>query len=588
MSAHQHSKSDQEKTTIQGSRYRWHLKNADMEAIRNISRTHNLSLPVAQTLFSRGFVDAEKIRSFLFTSFEQDVPNARLMKGLLQAVERILQAIERKEKILIFGDYDVDGVTSSSLMLLGLIPLGANVNFFLPNRKRDGYGISSTFIKKAVESGYKLIITVDNGITAHQPARDALELGIDLIITDHHKPHDEIPQAYAVINPNQEDCPYPYKYLAGVGVAFKLISMIYEQKGLTLPDKVYELLMLGTVADVVPMTGENRYWIRHGLSKINKQRSLALSVLANNNNLTKEHLSSLDIGFMITPQINALGRLDDCREAVKFMISSDVTEVQRIGTILKTMNESRKKVELDIYDQVEGAIINNRINLEEERVIMAAHSEWPAGVIGLVAGKLMHAYGRPTFLFHHDKKNSILKGSCRSISEFSVFNALVACKDLLINFGGHAQAAGLALAQKNLPEFKSRIEALVAEQVTPENLQPKITLDAYLELSDAQQKLMSDMAQLEPFGNSNAQPTFLIKNVTLLKPPTILKDKHVKCSLFADGIIKQIIFFNRPDLYPALMNVHDQPFHVAAHVVTNEWQGKRSIELQGLDIAFQQ
>lgn len=580
------AQSEEQKTTIQGTRYRWYLNNPDMDVVRSISNAHSISLPVAQTLFSRGYVESDHIRSFLFTSFEQDVPHARLLKGALVAAERILQAIERKEKILIFGDYDVDGVTSSSLMLLGLIPLGANVNFFLPNRKRDGYGISSKFIQKAAESGYKLIITVDNGITAHQPALDALKLGIDLIITDHHKPHDDVPQAFAVINPNQEDCSYPYKYLAGVGVAFKIISMIYDQKGLTLPDKVYELLMLGTVADVVPMTGENRYWVRHGLSKINKQRSIALSVLANNNNLTKERFSSLDIGFMIAPQINALGRLDDSREAVKFMISSDVVEVQRIGKILHEMNESRKKVERDIYDQVEGAIAGNRINLEQEKIIVAAHSEWPAGVIGLVAGKLMHAYGRPTFLFHHDKKNGVLKGSCRSISEFSVFNALVACKDLLISFGGHAQAAGLALAQKNLPELKSRIETLVGTQVASEDLQPKIKLDAHLELTDANQKLMSDMAQLEPFGNANPQPTFFIKNVTLLKPPSILKDKHIKCSLFADGMIKQVIFFNRPDLYSIFMNMNDQSFHVAAHVITNEWQGRSSVELQGLDIAI--
>ena len=569
---------------IQGTKFLWQFKKPDLDIIREISTTHNISLPVAHTLFSRGYTDHEKIRSFLFTSFEQDVSPGHILKGAELATQRIIQAIHNKEKILIFGDYDVDGVTSTSVMLLSLLPLGANINYFLPHRKRDGYGLSSKIVKKAAENEYTLLITVDNGIAAHEAANDARALGIDLIITDHHQPHGELPPALSIVNPHQHDCPYPFKYFAGVGVIFKLMAMIYEQLNKQLPDKIYELLLLGTVADVVPLTGENRYWVRHGLQKINKQQSFALSVLAQNSNLTKEIFSSLDIGFMITPQINALGRLDDPREAVKFLISSDHEEVKRIGLILQQMNEERKKVERKIYESIENAIINNSINLAQEKVIIAGHREWPAGVIGLVAGKLMHAYGRPTLLFHLSS-DGIAKGSCRSIPEFDMFNALTNCHDLLIKFGGHPAAAGLSLNEKNIGLLKERLEHLVEKQLSPDDLQAKINLDATLELADANKKLFDDMAYLEPFGNKNPQPIFLIKNVTLLNAPQLLKDRHVKCSFFSDGIIKPTIFFNRPDIYHVLSQAGDKSFHLAGQVIKNEWQGNTSIELQGLDIA---
>jgi len=572
---------------IQGSKFLWKIKREDDFFIRTIANDHNLSIPVAHVLYSRGHLDNTTIRSFLFSSHEQDVPHASSLKGIEIAVERILRAIENQEKILIFGDYDVDGVTSSSLMLLALIPLGAQINFYLPNRVKDGYGLSSKAVKRAAQNGFKLIITVDNGITAQQAALEAQALGIDLIITDHHRPHGELPQALCIINPNQDDCPYPYKKLAGVGVTFKLMSLIYERKNLNFPDKIYELLTLGTIADVVPLTGENRYWVRYGLSKINKQTSLAFNVLAQNSSLSKSSFNSLDVGFMIAPQINALGRLDDAREAVKFMISSDLQEVERIGKILKEINEARKKVDRTIYEEIEGAIINKSIDLDRENIIIAAHTDWPAGVIGLVAGKLMHNYGRPTLLFHLDKKEGVAKGSCRSIPEFNIFDALSEKKDILLSFGGHSFAAGLKLKEEHLPELKAHLEKRVLEHVSQQDLQPKITLDAILDLPEATQKLLEDIEKLEPFGNENPQPMFLIKNATLLNQATLLKDKHLKCSIFSNGTIKQIIFFNRPELLPLLQNLGDKSFHVAAYVIKNEWQGSVKIELQGVDIAIQ-
>lgn len=570
--------------TKQGLKSLWRIKESDKAVVREIASRHNVSMPIAQTLYTRGFCDEAAVSSFLFASLEKDVAHSSLLKDATVAVDRILHAIKKKEKILVFGDYDVDGITSTSLLLVALLPLGAAINYYLPNREKEGYGLSVSVVERAAKNGYSLLITVDNGITAYKPALAAAAAGVDLIITDHHRPHNKLPQALAIIDPNQDDCLYPYKKLAGVGVTFKIISLLYEKLGKTLPDKIYELLMLGTVADVVPLTEENRFWVRHGLAMVNQKKSLAMSVLAQNTNLNKKRWNSLDIGFMIAPQINALGRLDDPREAVKFLISSQTEDVARVGRTLKLMNDERKRVERKIYEEIDETIVNKSIDLEKENVIIAASSKWPSGVIGLVAGRLMHNYGRPTFLFH-EKRDGTLRGSCRSIREFDIFQALDENKDLLLSFGGHSFAAGLTLQKKNIYEFKQRLEEKIAKELPPEVLQPKVEIDAHCHLDDMTLKLLHDLEQLEPFGNSNPQPAFLVPEVTLVKAPTILKDKHVKCSVFSDGIIKPVIFFNRPDLFPFFNTIGTESFSIAGHVVRNEWNDRVSVEMQGLDVA---
>ncbi len=568
---------------VKGLKYLWQIANIDHGEALRISNEHNVSLATANILYAKGHRTKEQINSFLFVSREKDVHDPKYYKGSDIVLARLLKAIDKKEKILVFGDYDVDGITSTSLLLISLLPLGANINFFLPNRKKDGYGLSSKIVQKAHDNKYDLIITVDNGISAFEAADLADKLGIDLIITDHHRPHENVPKALAIIDSNQVDCDYPYKDLAGVGTIFKIVCMIYEKKGLTLPDKVYELLMLGTVADVAPLTGENRYWVRFGLTKVNKQRSFAINVLANNGKFVKSKIDSRDIGFMIAPQLNALGRLEDSREAVEFLISSDNKSVERIGARLKRINEDRKKLDRRIYLDIETAILEKRINLEKENVIIAASLDWPAGVIGLVAGRLAQNYGKPSILFHMDKKG-ILKGSCRSIPEFNIFDALNSCKDLLIQFGGHSFAAGLKLHKKNLPEFKVRLEELLAKQVDPSDLIPKLKIDANLNLTELNASFLSEMEKLEPFGNQNTQPAFILKNVTLQGQPQILKEKHIKCFVFADGVMKPVIFFNRPELYQFFNSLGDQSFDLAAYVTKNEWNNRVNIELQGLDV----
>lgn len=570
---------------IKGAKYLWKLPQGDSQSIWAIAASYNLSYPIAQLLISRGYTTKDQIDSFLFSSFEKDVAHASQFKDAQKAVDRILKAIADKEKILVCGDYDVDGITSSALMMICLLPLGADINFFLPHRLRDGYGLSTKIVERAAQNKYTVLITVDNGITAFEPALKAKELGIDLIITDHHKPHDHVPQAYAIVNPSQVDCDYPFKALAGVGVTFKVLSLLYELKGMQLPHKAYELLLLGTIADVVPLLGENRFWVRYGLNYVNNVESISLKVLKQNGKLTKPLLSASDIGFSIAPQINALGRLEDARQGVKFLIGSDPVIVNEVGAVLLELNQARKEIERAIVASVETEIATKKINLDHDQVILTASADWTPGVIGLVASRFVGSYGKPTLLFHLTKDGKA-KGSCRSIPEFNMFNALTACSDLIDQFGGHPMAAGLSLPAKNLPLLKERLQELILQQVAREDLQPKIRLDAEVNLPDLTKKFVDDLAHLEPFGNQNSNPHFYVKNAMLVQRPTLLKDAHVKCSVFADGVIKPIIFFNRPELFEQFQNIGQDAFDLAVQVSENHWNGKVSIELQGVDVAW--
>ncbi len=327
------------------------------------------------------------------------------------------------------------------------------------------------------------------------------------------------------------------------------------------------------------------FGLRYGLSYINKIESLSFKVLKQNGKVTKPIISATDIGFSIAPQINALGRLEDPRQGVKFLIGSDYGEVQEVGNILLELNQARKQIERSIVEQVQAEIASKKIDLDKENVIIAASNNWPPGVIGLVASRIVSAYGKPTLLFHLTK-DGLAKGSCRSIPEFNMFNALQDSKDLLKQFGGHSLAAGLALKIENLPKLKENLEKLVSEQLTEFDLKQKVTLDAQAKLSDLNKKFMADMGHLEPFGNENKNPAFFIQNVVLTQKPKLLKDLHVKCSVFADGMIKPVIFFNRPELFEKFMNCGEESFSLAAHVTENHWNGKVNIELNGLDVSF--
>lgn len=570
--------------TVSGIKYVWQLPETDTQKVLEIASEFSLSIPLSQILLSRGYTTKDAIENYLFSSETKDVASAALMKDAEKAVDRILKAIENKEKILIFGDYDVDGITSSSLMMTALVPLGADVNFYLPHRVKEGYGISSKVVNRAADNGYTVMITVDNGTTAFDQAQVAKERGIDLIITDHHQPHGELPDAYALVNPHQQGCEYPFKEFAGVGVTFKILSLLYEKLGKQLPEKAYELLLLGTVADVVPLLGENRFWVRYGLQWANTKESLSLRVLKENGKCTRPKLSSLDVGFRIAPQINALGRLEDPRQGVAFLLGDDEKQAQHIGSVLYQLNEARKQIERTIFEDVETLIENGTIDLTQEKIILAGGKKWPPGVIGLVASRLVGKYGRPVLLFHLTDKGKA-KGSCRTIEAFNIFEALVENEALLDQFGGHAMAAGLALDQDKLADLKQALEERAGRMLTPEDLQQKLKCDAFITLPDVGAKLVHDMEYLEPFGAQNSQPVFYLRNVSLVQKPQLLKLLHVKCMVFSEGIIKPVIFFNRPELFDILNAQEQESFDLAVQITENHWQGRSQVELMGIDVA---
>ncbi len=569
---------------IQGSKFHWRVPVVDKAHTLPLAARYNLSEPLCQTLLTRGFCDKEIIEQYLSIDSTYDIACPSLLKDGQKAINRIMAAIEKNEKILIFGDYDVDGITSSSLALACLLPLKAKVNFYLPHRVKDGYGLSSTVVQRAFDNGYSLIITVDNGISAFEPVLCANRLGIDVIITDHHRPHGAVPEAYAIVNPHQEQCLYPYKEFAGVGVCFKLMSLLYKQYSLEMPEKAYELLLLGTVADVVPLTGENRFWVRYGLKKMNEMPSFSFEVLKMNGAVTNPLVSSTDIGFRIAPQINALGRLEDPRQGVTFLLGSDEEQTVRVGALLSELNAKRKDIERAIFEEVQALVVNGTIDLEKEYVIVVGSKGWPAGVIGLVASRLVAEYGRPVILLHVTEKG-IAKGSCRSIKQFNMFKALEQCADLLLSFGGHPMAAGLSLPLEKVSTLKDRLEEIARMFLTKDDFQRYLTLDASITMSDVGTKLIHDLSYFEPFGAENSVPSFYLRSISLIQPPQLLKDVHVKAKIFSEGVIKPIVFFNRPDLYEALLAQKDEPFDVAVQVTQNHWQGKMNVELLGLDCA---
>jgi len=569
--------------TQHGLKYRWQMPSIPSDIQQNVVQAFNISPAVVHVLLARGCASREEIEHFLFGSSEDLVNDPRLLQDADRAVHRIMQAIDRGERILIAGDYDVDGITSTAMMMLCLLPLTQHVNFFLPHRSRDGYGLSEKIVNRAAHNGYSLIITVDNGITATNAIQAANGHGVDVIVTDHHQPHDQLPPAYAIVNPHREDCAYPYKTLAGVGVTFKLLSLLYTQVGRSLPEKVYELMMLGTVADVVPLTGENRYWVRYGLSWVNKAHSTAIHVLRDNSGIEKQRLSSIDIGFGIAPQINALGRLEDPRQGVTFLIGRDVQETRHVGNTLHELNQARKRIEREIVAEVQAAIEAGTVDVSQEGVIVIARDHWQPGVIGLAASRIVQTYQRPVILLHK-ASNGMLHGSCRSIREFNIFNALSESSDILDTFGGHAAAAGLSLHASYLDTLKQRLEAHIARELSPDDFIPQIAVDAPLQIDDMSRKLTRDLAYLEPFGHANEQPVFYISDVQLLQPPRLLKEQHVKCYVTGHGAMASVIFFGRPDIYHFLSERRNARFDIIGYIVENHWRGKIQVEVQGIDI----
>ncbi len=512
---------------------KWTIKEApDEQTVLALADSLNISNILATILILRGITNFHEAKNF----FRPDIDSLYdpfLMDGMQEATDRIIDAITCNEKIIVYGDYDVDGTASSALLYLFLKELNANVEVHIPNRLTDGYGLSNNSISILAKNGAKLIITVDCGITAVEEVAHANSLGVDVIISDHHKPKETIPDAVAVLDPIKPGCNYPYKYLSGAGVAFKLARAVSDRVGRKDGIIQYlDLVALAAAADIVPLTDENRTLVRKGMELINENpRPGILSLI----HKAKKEVGSLTAGqivFTIAPRINAVGRMGDAKRAVDLFVANEQTEADRIAQILEDENYARRKIDEMTFSHA-VSLIEDEIDLDNEVAIVIHVDEWHAGVIGIVASRVVEKYHRPALML--STIDGVAKGSARSISGFNLYEALQQCDDLLIQFGGHEAAAGVAIEIEKIPEFKIRFNKILKENMAEKDIVAKIKIDTKISFTDITPKFIRILDQFAPFGPGNMRPVFVAENIELANYPRIVGKNHLLTTLKQNG-----------------------------------------------------
>lgn len=524
-------------------------------------------------LICRGLKDVTAAQKFLSPQLE-DLMDPFQLDGMEAAVKRIRQALEKREKILIYGDYDVDGVSSTSLMLLLLRKLQADVDYYIPNRFREGYGLHVDALRWAKEQNVQLVITVDTGIRAIQEAVYAKELGLDLIITDHHEPASSIPDAI-VINPKKPTCPYPFKQLAGVGVAFKLATALIGEP----PIELLDLVALGTIADLVPLTGENRILATYGLKQMNQKMSVGLSALAKVAGIEQE-ITESHIGFALGPRLNAVGRIDSANIAVELLVTDDVAKANQMAAQCNEFNQLRQQLVEEITEEAIHRV--EKDPKRYQRAIVVADPTWNIGVVGIVASRLVEQFYRPVVVLGIDEDKGIAKGSARSIEGFDLYRALAHCEESLLKFGGHQMAAGLTIAVDQIDRLQQQLSQLAAQWLREEDWIPSVTTDDKLSLADANIELITQLQQLAPFGVGNPVPQFVIEANIQRKSLIGVHKDTLKLELTEDhyqldavgfrmgALEKEIALFSRGQLLGEL--------------TINDWNGKQRPQLILRDI----
>ena len=505
---------------------KWTLKYKGEVKETNLSKKINISPEISQILNNRGIENEKDAEIFMNPSLEY-LRDPFLMKDMKKSTERIKKAIENKERIYIYGDYDVDGVSSTSILYLYFKSIGFPVKYYIPNRLEEGYGINEDAIKKIHDDGCDLIITVDCGITSVKEVELANELGIDVIITDHHECQSEIPDAYAIVNPKQEDCNYPFDMLCGCGVAFKMIQALTDEEEFKTSMFDYlEIVTLATICDIVPLIDENRIIVKNGLKLMKEGKNLGLRELIKVCGIETNKIGSSHIGFSIGPRINASGRLGYSYLGVQLFTTDNEDEAKEIANILEGKNIERQMIEGKMYKEAEE-ILSSDERFKDDKVLVIAKEGWQHGIIGIVSSKLTEKYYKPTILLTIEDGEAT--GSARSIKGFSIFDALVSCKDLMNKFGGHEQAAGLALDAKNIDELRLRINEIADYNLSKEDLIENIKVEYELKEDSATLDLVDNLHKLEPFGLSNPSPRFIMRDLLLTNIFKMGKNKqHLK------------------------------------------------------------
>ncbi|MFC1564686.1 single-stranded-DNA-specific exonuclease RecJ, partial [candidate division KSB1 bacterium] len=536
---------------------------------------------IVKILINRGMTSREEAVKFFRPKMER-LYDPLLMGDMAKAVDRIQTALTNQETILIYGDYDVDGITSCSLLYLYIRKLTENVHYFIPDRIRDGYGFSSRGVKEAQTVGATLIITVDCGITAVDEIGLANDKNIDVIVTDHHQMGKELPPAYAILNPMVPDCQYPFKGLSGVGVAFKLVHALNNAIGWDNSQLLpyTDLVAIGSAADIVPLVDENRILVKEGIERINGRHNIGLNALLDVASLNNCFIGTGQILFGIAPRINAVGRLGSAERAVRLFTTSKREEAAKIANVLESENRQRKNIEETAFNEaVEKAEKEFNKNSPDPLIL---HGEgWHPGVIGIVASKIVDQFYRPAVLIALE--DGIGKGSIRSIPDFDVFEALQKCGNYLEEYGGHKYAAGLTIKESNIPVFKEAFKNAVRETLTALDLVPKLNIDGKITLDIIDDRFFNILKHFAPFGPQNSRPVFVAEGVEVMGRPTIVGKNHLKFSIRQNGAVMPVIGFNLGHLLDMIYDKRES-LDIAFVIEENTWQGNTYLQLQLKDI----
>ncbi|MBN2831279.1 MAG: single-stranded-DNA-specific exonuclease RecJ [Candidatus Omnitrophica bacterium] len=536
-----------------------------------------ISRILAQALINRGITDPSKADEFLNVKIEQML-DPFLFADMHSAVERIRQALKRKEGVMIFGDYDVDGITSVTILNNTLKKLGLNAQHYMPHRVKEGYGLSKDILRLTKERGVSLLITADCGISNTREIAQLKEHNIDTIITDHHEPCKEsLPDALAIINPKVKGSTYKYRDLAGVGVAYKLCQAI---SGSLLIEEL-DLVTIGTVADVVPLTGENRVIVKEGLKVLSKTKRPGIMALIEKSGIRQNKFNPTFISFILAPRLNASGRMDSAEVSLNLLTSTDLNQAQELASILEQHNRTRQRIECKILEEAE-AIINKDVNFKEHKVIVVAKEDWHQGVLGIVASKLADRFYRPVIVISLDE--GMCKGSGRSIKNFHLFEALGECNEFLNAFGGHAHAAGLTIARESIDDFKKSINRLAHKKLSLEDLLPGLDIDMELSLSDLDDKSVAELDKLAPFGTANTEPLFFTRGLKLKGEPKSLARETLKFYVTDGGYTREAIGFGMNSLRGDLEEANT--FDLVYTARMDSWMAEDSVILEAKDIFF--
>ncbi len=543
---------------------------------------------IVEILMKRNIVDSEDIRNFVFPEMA-NMYDPFLLKDIEVAVSRIIRAIERKERVMIFGDYDADGITSTSIMYKFLEEHGLHPYYYIPNRMNDGYGLSSQGIEFAVNNAIDLIITVDCGITGFAEVEYAGKKGIDVIITDHHEVTGGIPKAFAVVNPHRADDDYPFKSLAGCGVVLKVIQALMKSmnEDESKIEKYLDFVALGTIADVVPLTDENRIIIYYGLKKLAQTQNPGIRALCNVADIKLQKMTSYHIGYVLAPRINAIGRMTDASDAVKLFITEEQSVAHSLSVKLNDENRKRQEIDQQVFEEAINMIEADK--LYEKNCIIISSENWHEGVIGIVSSRLVEKYYRPVIMITlYDDTG---KGSGRSIPNFHLYNALTRVEDLLESFGGHKLAAGISIKRSNLPEFKKRFEKIASEIICTDDMVKNIEIDTEISLNQINEKLEDALKNLAPFGYGNPKPIFVSKEVNVIGYPILFKERHLRFVAEQNGTVFDAIWFNSGkevagSMIEKMVDSKNLSVDIVYTISRNEYQGKSEIQLQLKDLSI--